>query len=91
MSTNYSVLKHVMVPDHQVMSEEEVNELMSFYRITRDQLPKIYHDDPSINDIRDENGKEVKVKINNVIRIIRESQTAGRAEAYRLVVKRPKK
>jgi hypothetical protein len=47
------------------------------------QLPKIYHDDPAV--------KEIGAKINDVIRIVRNSQTAGRAEAYRQVVKRPKK
>ncbi|MDD4299622.1 MAG: DNA-directed RNA polymerase subunit H [Methanomicrobium sp.] len=83
MSTNFSVIKHVMVPDHQIMSAEEIDELLSSYQITRDQLPKIYHDDPAV--------KEVGAKINDVIRIVRISQTAGRAEAYRMVVKRPKK
>ncbi|WOF15813.1 DNA-directed RNA polymerase subunit H [Methanoplanus sp. FWC-SCC4] len=83
MSTNFSVLKHVMVPDHQIMSQEEIQDLLTFYQITRDQLPKIYHDDPAV--------KEVGAKINDVIRIVRTSQTAGLAEAYRMVVKRPKK
>jgi len=83
MSTTFKVLEHTMVPDHQVMSKEEVDELLSSYTITRDQLPKIYHDDSAI--------KGIKAKINDVIRIVRVSQTAGRAESYRLVVKRPKK
>lgn len=83
MSTNFSVIGHMMVPDHQIMSVEEVNELLNSYKITRDQLPKIYHDDPAV--------KEIGAKINDVIRIVRNSQTAGRAEAYRQVVKRPKK
>ncbi|MDD4127335.1 MAG: DNA-directed RNA polymerase subunit H [Methanomicrobium sp.] len=83
MSTNFSVISHVMVPDHQIMSVEEIDELLSSYQITREQLPKIYHDDPAV--------KEVGAKINDVIRIVRISQTAGRAEAYRMVVKRPKK
>ncbi|HPM42055.1 MAG TPA: DNA-directed RNA polymerase subunit H, partial [bacterium] len=51
--------------------------------ISLEQLPKIYHDDPAVKAIRGEVG--------NVIRIIRDSRTAGRAEAYRIVVKRPKK
>lgn len=83
MSTKFSVIEHMMVPDHQIMSVEEVDTLLDSYKITRDQLPKIYHDDPSV--------KEIGAKINDVIRIVRNSQTAGRAEAYRQVVKRPKK
>lgn len=83
MSTNFSVIGHVMVPDHHIMSVEELEELLASYKITRDQLPKIYHDDPAV--------KEIGAKINDVIRIVRNSQTAGRAEAYRQVVKRPKK
>jgi len=72
-----------MVPEHHVMSEEEVTELLSTYNISFDQLPKIFHDDPAV--------KAIKAKIGDVIRIIRFSQTAGRAESYRLVIKRPKK
>ncbi|NYT05774.1 MAG: DNA-directed RNA polymerase subunit H [Methanomicrobiales archaeon] len=83
MSTSFDVLDHVMVPDHQIMSEEEVATLLSSYTITHDQLPKIYHDDPAV--------KSIGAKIGDVIRIIRNSQTAGKAESYRLVVKRPKK
>ena len=77
------MLKHEMSTDHQIMSEDEVAELLATYRISLEQLPKIYHDDPAVKAIRGEVG--------NVIRIIRDSRTAGRAEAYRIVVKRPKK
>lgn len=83
VSTSLDVLKHEMVPDHQIMSEEEVAELLAMYRISLEQLPKIYHDDPAVQAIGGDVG--------DVIRIIRDSRTAGRAEAYRLVVKRPKK
>ena len=72
-----------MVPDHKIMSEEEVSELLTPYNITTEQLPKIYHDDPAV--------KAIGAEADDVIRIIRASHTAGRAEAYRLVVKRPKK
>jgi len=72
-----------MVPDHKIMSEEEVSQLFSSYSITSEQLPKMYHDDPAV--------KVIGAKIGDVIRIIRTSQTAGRAESYRLVSKRPKK
>ena len=83
MSTKLKVLDHVMVPDHKIMSEEEVSDLLTLYNITTEQLPKIYNDDPAV--------KEIGAQVDDVIRIIRASHTAGRAEAYRLVVKRPKK
>jgi DNA-directed RNA polymerase subunit H len=83
MGTSLDVLKHEMVPDHQIMSEEEVVELLATYHISLEQLPKIYHDDPAVRAIGGDVG--------DVIRIIRDSRTAGRAEAYRLIMKRPKK
>jgi DNA-directed RNA polymerase subunit H len=72
-----------MVPDHKIMSDEEVTELLTRYNISTDQLPKVYHDDPAV--------KSIGASADDVIRIIRTSHTAGRAEAYRLVIKRPKK
>lgn len=83
MSTKLNVLDHVMVPEHKIMSEEEVAQLLERYTITTEQLPKIYHDDPAV--------KAISANADDVIRIIRASHTAGRAEAYRLVVRRPKK
>jgi DNA-directed RNA polymerase subunit H len=77
------VLDHIMVPEHQIMSEQEVEKLLSTYQITHEQLPKMFHDDPAV--------KAIKAKVGDVIRIVRFSQTAGRAESYRLVIKRPKK
>ena len=81
--TTFNVLDHMMVPVHAIIEEEEINTLLSTYHLTREQLPKIYHDDPAV--------KAIKAKPGDVIRIVRESQTAGRAESYRLVIKRPKK
>jgi DNA-directed RNA polymerase subunit H len=83
LTTKLNVLEHVMVPDHQIMSEDEVSTLFSTYNITSEQLPKIYHDDPAV--------KIIGAKAGDVIRIIRQSHTAGRAESFRLVIKRPKK
>ena len=83
MSTKLNVLKHAMVPDHKIMSEEEVSALLTMYNITTEQLPKVFHDDPAV--------KTIGAEADDVIRIIRTSHTAGKAESYRLVVKRPKK
>jgi len=83
LSTKLNVLKHAMVPDHKIMSEEEVSALLTMYNITTEQLPKVFHDDPAV--------KTIGAEADDVIRIIRTSHTAGKAESYRLVVKRPKK
>ncbi len=83
MGTPLDILNHEMVPDHQIMGEKEVADLLATYHISLEQLPKIYHDDPAI--------KAIGGNVGNVIRITRDSRTAGRAEAYRLVMKRPKK
>jgi DNA-directed RNA polymerase subunit H len=72
-----------MVPEHTIMGEEETKALLASYNITTDQLPKIYHDDPAV--------KEIGAKVDDVIRIVRKSHTAGKAESYRLVIRRPKK
>ncbi len=83
MGTPLDILNHEMVPDHQIMGEEEVADLLSTYHISLEQLPKIYHDDPAV--------KAIGGDVGSVIKITRDSRTAGRAEAYRLVMKRPKK
>jgi len=83
MSTKINVLDHLMVPNHQIMSEEEVKALLSRYNITYDQLPRVFHDDPAI--------KLIGGKVGEVVKIVRISQTAGVAESYRLIIRRPKK
>ncbi|HWQ66358.1 MAG TPA: DNA-directed RNA polymerase subunit H [Methanospirillum sp.] len=83
MNAEVNVLRHEMVPEHSIMSEEDVKSLYSMYSIGQEHLPKIYHDDPAVS--------AIGAKINDVIKIVRKSMTAGRAESYRQVVKRPKK
>jgi len=81
--TTFNVLEHMMVPEHRIMDEEGIKALLARYHLTLEQLPKVFHDDPAV--------KAVKARPGDVIRIVRESQTAGRAESYRLVTRRPKK
>ena len=81
--TRLNVLLHEMVPDHQIMTEEDVKTLLETFDIMEDHLPKIYHYDPAV--------KAYGAKPENVIKIVRKSQTAGEATSYRLVVRRPKK
>jgi DNA-directed RNA polymerase subunit H len=75
---NLNVLKHEMVPEHSVMSDEEVDELLARYSIELKQLPKILVTDPAC--------KEIGAQKDNVIRIKRRSLTADEAISYRLVI-----
>ncbi len=78
MTKKFNVLEHELVPDHILLSEEETDELLKKYNITRGQLPKIKSSDVVV--------KQVNAKPGDVLRIIRKSLTAGKAIAYRLVI-----
>jgi DNA-directed RNA polymerase subunit H len=75
---NLNVLKHQMVPEHIIMSEEEVLALLAQYRIELKQLPKIL--------VTDAVCKEIGARKDDVIKIKRRSLTAEEAVSYRLVI-----
>lgn len=70
---------HEMVPEHQVMSKKEVEQLLNKLNIKKEQLPKIFESDPVFK------GKDVEV--GDVVKIKRSSPTAGKSTYYRLVIK----
>ncbi|MBC7128858.1 MAG: DNA-directed RNA polymerase subunit H [Thermoplasmatales archaeon] len=72
------ILKHVLVPQHEVLKEEEVEKLLKAYNISKESLPRIIVDDPVV--------KAIGAKEGDVIKIIRNSPTAGKSVVYRLVV-----
>jgi DNA-directed RNA polymerase subunit H len=78
LTKKFNVLEHELVPDHILMTEEETQELLKKYGITRGQLPKIKSSDVVV--------KQVGAKPGDVLKIIRKSLTAGKAIAYRLVI-----
>ncbi len=72
------IMKHNLVPLHELISEKEQKEIMEKYNITPDRLPKILNTDPVSIFIGAQPGQ--------IIKVIRKSQTAKEAVAYRLVV-----
>ncbi len=74
----FDVLKHEFVPRHEVLSEEEIEEVLDEYDISLEQLPRILNTDPGALSVRARPG--------DVLKITRKSETAGEAVAYRLCV-----
>ena len=74
-----NILKHILVPHHAVLTEEEKKELLEKYNISEKQLPKILSKDPVV--------KALGAKPGDVIKIIRENPFAGKSVYYRIVVK----
>lgn len=68
---------HMLVPKHEIMTEEEISEEFSDVDYDFKDLPKIRANDPVVEAIGAEPG--------NVLRITRESQTAGVFVTYRIV------
>ena len=71
------IQNHMLVPKHEIMTEEEVSEEFSKVDYDFKDLPKIKSKDPVVKAIGAEPG--------NVLRITRESQTAGEFVTYRIV------
>lgn len=72
------VEEHELVPEHAVMDEEEVETLLDEYEITKDDLPQIERTDAAV--------KPLEAEVGDVIRIERDSPTAGETTYYRIVV-----
>jgi DNA-directed RNA polymerase subunit H len=69
---------HVLIPEHIKLSERDKKEILEKYKITLRELPKIRIDDPAI--------QKLSSKVDDVIKIIRTSPTAGKAVFYRCVI-----
>ncbi|KXA95017.1 DNA-directed RNA polymerase subunit H [candidate division MSBL1 archaeon SCGC-AAA259E19] len=74
----FDVTEHELVPEHEVLSEEEAQEVLEEYDIEASQLPKIKSKDPVAKAIGAESG--------DIVKVVRESSTAGRTTAYRFVI-----
>ncbi|WP_159898809.1 DNA-directed RNA polymerase subunit H [Salinirussus salinus] len=71
------VSQHELVPDHTVLDEGALEDVLEEYNIKKTDLPKIKRADPALPD-----GAEV----GDVVRIERNSRTTDTAVVYRLVV-----
>jgi len=72
-----NIQDHKLVPKHEIMTEDEISEEFSDVDYDFKDLPKIKANDPVVEAIGAQPG--------NVLRITRESQTAGEFITYRIV------
>lgn len=75
---SFDLFKHEIVPKHEILTKEDVKELQKKYRINPYQIPRIKASDPA--------AKMIGAKPGDIIKITRESLTAGSSIAYRYVV-----
>lgn len=75
----FNILKHVLVPEHLVMTEDDVENVMTKYNITdKAQFPDISRFDPV--------ARAIGLRPGQVCKIIRPSKTAIKTYYYRICV-----
>ena len=71
------VSNHTLVPDHDLLDEADLEEVLEEYNIQKTDLPKIKRTDPALPSEAD---------VGDVVKITRDSRTTDQAVVYRLVV-----
>ncbi|GGL34162.1 DNA-directed RNA polymerase subunit H [Halarchaeum sp. CBA1220] len=71
------VSQHELVPEHTVLPEDEVEDVLEEYGIERTSLPKLKRRDPALPD---------DAEPGDVVKVVRDSRTTDEAIVYRLVI-----
>jgi len=77
---SFDIFEQTLVPKHEILKKEEREEILAQYRVKPYQLPWIGASDPAC--------KAIGAKPGDIVRIIRDSPTAGKYVSYRYVVER---
>ena len=72
------IFRNILVPEHVLLTKEETQSVLEMYKIKPYQLPYIHSSDPAV--------RAIDAKLGDVVKIIRNSRTAGNAIAYRYVI-----
>lgn len=75
----YNISKHVLVPKHEIVKDDnEIESILSTYQVKKSQLPIILKSDPM--------ARYLDVKSGDIVKITRNSPSAGEAIIYRYCV-----
>lgn len=79
---------HKLVPEHHLLSDDEAKEVLEKLGVEKDKLPKIKINDPAVKYLASihNTATEAPVREGAIIKVIRESETAERFVAYRLII-----
>lgn len=72
------ILQHELVPKHKKLTKKEEEKVLKKYNASKEKIPKILSTDPAI--------KEIEAQPGDIIKIIRNSETAGKVVYYRVVI-----
>ncbi|MCF7799098.1 DNA-directed RNA polymerase subunit H [Candidatus Woesearchaeota archaeon] len=69
------LIQHVLVPKHEKISDKEKEALLAKYNVSMKQFPKIPINDAAL--------QGMDIKVGDIIKITRNSPTAGKSIFYR--------
>jgi len=75
---SFNIYEHVLVPKHEIATSEERDKILSEYRVQPYQLPRLKASDPAV--------KAIGAKPGDIVKITRDSPSAGKYVSYRYVV-----
>ena len=74
-----NIIDHISVPKHEILSQQETDEIIESYNTRKRDMPKIFSSDPI--------ARYYDMQIGQICRILRPSETSGLVPFYRLVIK----
>ena len=78
MKKRYKAEKHILIPKHTKLTDRQKEKLLEEYKVSLKELPRILKSDPAV--------QSLDAKPGEVIKITRNSMTAGEISFYRVVV-----
>jgi DNA-directed RNA polymerase subunit H len=75
---SFNLYEHVLVPRHEIVASDEREKLLNQYRVQPYQLPRLKASDPAV--------KAIGARPGDIVKISRESPSAGKYLSYRYVV-----